>query len=1389
MISIPHPQAINNNNNSNIINTNTTLLTNPKSIYQLQTSSNIFPSFPFKPRFTKNFNEVIVNCNQSIFNYLTLQEISILRRVNKLFLNLINDYYEIRLKLEINDITNFQNANEENTMLYMQNIDSQIPISNNQWLEFDLKKVTKDIELLDKNTISQLKSIKKLNKFKEIIYAPFCIIFGYKYSNYKVRANGWKKTADTILNEPNISQKIKQLDYENFSDNDILKAFLYLNSEDLTLSRIKRFSLPFAKLIKWCQSVVSYHILIHPYTFRNKTSQIEIGSEIHKYVLFMDKIISKFYKFKRFLFKLGLVQIPLGDYVFNLQHNKIIQKEKTDLSKIITVDMIANILSYLPLEQSYKFINVNQFGVNCFKQSITINCYKIIKEIILFKLQSYEKLYQTIPILFENNIFGKYFLMLDDILNSIIDPNQFGTNYVPFLSKEHLNEIKNLKSENQYINTICKIFCILFNIKVEKIANHRGEIVPLYIKTVKILTLKGALPKSMRYFNKLELNQKQLQILMNEIINLYGKNIIQEIKKINKGIYQIFIWEMLLFEYLKEFNPFMFIDLDIFQKNLENNEEDIQLLNYYLEMVNYLKYNLKFKYHFQSLVFSNMPEAPCYDFIPMITNLLQELNSEKINISHLLENSNVDKSKTANIYFDNKDYLPINARPSLYERITEEIFNINEKLFINTVGNENILNKNSHNNFTYNNENKNENMSESNSYTNNNNLGIIREENNAISNIGDNQIINKYLKHKNNNLINNNIIVNNNLNGINEFENGGNQPSLDNNENDKDNDNENENENYINNNINSNFDIISSINIQNKIKNKNIFQNENKTNFNDIPNNIIIKNILLYLDIKSVSPFSLVNKKCNQCYKINMFLRLLILDNHKQIFENENEEYIKSIDNKRNEFFVDYEIPPPNKDHALELISQLNKKDILEIKNIYRKYNKHNEILIAPFVLLLGGKPQRSYDVNGRKRMNYFNAAQKLLNDRKINKLIIEINLETISSNVFREIEKMLKMDAFSVNKMKGYSSCLYHLICWEMGVLEYHRAIRYFCLNYYDLKILSKEEKIFCQQMDNINIMFNKLNYYNSKFCKKYENEAINIMNELNLDMEAGNENENKSQNEKENEKENKYEEIIKEKENEEVKENDIKSNEINEEKKIYDNNINSIRNKNINNINNKEINFNIEENNIETKNIEEGSIENNFKKNEINQLEDSIDFINDNEINNKNIINENINKIGKNIDKQDIVNLDKNDNDKEERKNKRNIENGSKIVNDNKNEKQKIFEFANNLIENYEENGNKNDNYEVHNINENNKFSKNEKQNKNDNNNQKDNMCNDDDENIGSENIENNEIDNNYLDNNNYEENLNQGIDNIDYNDVNEKNINNNDVEDKVINEVENI
>jgi len=68
-------------------------------------------------------------------------------------------------------------------------------------------------------------------------------------------------------------------------------------------------------------------------------------------------------------------------------------------------------------------------------------------------MQAAEKLSKKIPIFFENNIFSNYFLMIDDILN--------GEAF--FLSKEQINDLKNIKMENDVIKTTAKIACLILN--------------------------------------------------------------------------------------------------------------------------------------------------------------------------------------------------------------------------------------------------------------------------------------------------------------------------------------------------------------------------------------------------------------------------------------------------------------------------------------------------------------------------------------------------------------------------------------------------------------------------------------------------------------------------------------------------------------------------------------------------------------------------------------------------------------------------------------------------------------------------------------------------------------------------------------------------------------
>jgi hypothetical protein len=127
-------------------------------------------------------------------------------------------------------------------------------------------------------------------------------------------------------------------------------------------------------------------------------------------------------------------------------------------------------------------------------------------------------------------------------------------------------------------------------------------------------------------------------------------------------------------------------------------------------------------------------------------------------------------------------------------------------------------------------------------------------------------------------------------------------------------------------------------------------------NFNDLPQDLIVKNMLFFLDINSLPKFSMVNKKSNEAVKTHIFIRLYFLNKDKKLIEQENSDVITSIESKRNEFFNEYEIDPPNKDHACQLMNTITSEDIYELKQLFKKYNKNMDNVIAPLVLVMGGK-------------------------------------------------------------------------------------------------------------------------------------------------------------------------------------------------------------------------------------------------------------------------------------------------------------------------------------------------------------------------------------------------------------------------------------------------
>jgi hypothetical protein len=63
---------------------------------------------------------------------------------------------------------------------------------------------------------------------------------------------------------------------DNLSEADMLDAFVYLNLNELELDTIRKYSPDIEKMIIWCQGVLSYHILIHPFTYRNDKCNLKI---------------------------------------------------------------------------------------------------------------------------------------------------------------------------------------------------------------------------------------------------------------------------------------------------------------------------------------------------------------------------------------------------------------------------------------------------------------------------------------------------------------------------------------------------------------------------------------------------------------------------------------------------------------------------------------------------------------------------------------------------------------------------------------------------------------------------------------------------------------------------------------------------------------------------------------------------------------------------------------------------------------------------------------------------------------------------------------------------------------------------------------------------------
>lgn len=289
--------------------------------------------FPMRP-YLKQLLKDVINSDFLYFiaDFLNTKTIIRLTGVSTTFRDSFRVYLPTRLQQEADYINLFIETNEELNKEFMKLVDTQIPISNGNWVNFNFLETLKFISgCFNSQDISSLKfACNNTRDTCDVLFAPFCILFSQKPKRIK-RADGtvsenWKSPAIKILGDIHFKKKFFMFDKDNIQEEVMLEAFEFLNRDTFDQERVTKVSNILGKLIEWCRAIVSYHILIHPYRVRN-FSTIDETSNLFKFSNYVDQMMDKFYKLKSYLMKIDIMPRDTN-FAFNLSHVRLTNKEE-----------------------------------------------------------------------------------------------------------------------------------------------------------------------------------------------------------------------------------------------------------------------------------------------------------------------------------------------------------------------------------------------------------------------------------------------------------------------------------------------------------------------------------------------------------------------------------------------------------------------------------------------------------------------------------------------------------------------------------------------------------------------------------------------------------------------------------------------------------------------------------------------------------------------------------------------------------------------------------------------------------------------------------------------------------------------------------------------------
>ena len=161
------------------------------------------------------------------------------------------------MQQEADYINLFIETNEELNKEFMKLVDTQIPISNGNWVDFNFLATLKCISgCLTAADISTLKyTVNNIKEDNDTLFAPFCVLFGHKPKRMQ-RADGtvkeaWKEPSIKILGDIHFKKNFVTFDKDNIQEEVMLEAFEFLNRPSFDEAKVTKINSVLGKLISW----------------------------------------------------------------------------------------------------------------------------------------------------------------------------------------------------------------------------------------------------------------------------------------------------------------------------------------------------------------------------------------------------------------------------------------------------------------------------------------------------------------------------------------------------------------------------------------------------------------------------------------------------------------------------------------------------------------------------------------------------------------------------------------------------------------------------------------------------------------------------------------------------------------------------------------------------------------------------------------------------------------------------------------------------------------------------------------------------------------------------------------------------------------------------------